>query len=1208
MNGRRFAVASFLGILLVTLRAGAQPVPTLSAPAPVSLQRGQSTDITLAGSSLAGVSSVAITNESGLTATLTKSDKPDAETKLTIAADADARPGVREIRLVSSTGVSNPVQVWVEQFPIVVDKAPNTDPMKAQPIPLPAVITGNIDAPGDSDCYRFTAAKGQVLIFNVIASRLRSNLDGNLIVYDGATGRELASNNDTFGADPFLAFTVPAHGEYVIELRDLQYRGGTGYGYRIEAGQIPFVQSISPLTARRGQVVDVKAVGFNLGDNNSIHLDLTNVRPGRLPVRVKTPLGLSNELAFEVTELPQIAESEPNDDAKSATVVSAGVDISGVIGKPNDIDFYRFKLERPTRVAIDAFARRIGSPLDALLTLHDGAGNAIATNDDSAGADARIGRDLPAGEYVLSIRDLGYAGGPGYEYRISLAPTLAPADAPPQNFALTFQPDTPRINRGGNTKLWCDVGRMNYPGDVAIAVEGLPPGVSVSSPTIFPAVTSGILMLTASADAPLGTFPITIKATAPLNGELVTRTGQPASGSRIVQQAYLTVLDAAPFTIQPVATLPAERVQQIAGEIAGLTSKVLGPSAEVDARQAEWEKKVSGNPGWVVLDPIGLSSKAKASLEKQPDGSILVSGRSEATETYTITANTDLKDIVAVRLECLPHPSLGGNGPGRAPNGNFVLNRFAAAIAPKSNPPDAKPVTFAKAQASFSQGAYDVAGAIDDKAETGWAISPEMGKAQTATFITKEPIGDGTPSVLTFTLDQLYGSFHVIGHFRLSVSTDPKALDATPLPEPVLAVLRVPAEKRTPQQKASLGVYYRTIDPVLAPDIAKLITLQTLIAPQADITRLDAALKTQTPQLNAEQAEWEKELLGGRAWLPLENGDARSAAGASFAKEPDNALFVFGANPPADTYTITAPTTLKNVTGVRIEALPDARLPNNGPGRAPSGNFVLSSVKVAVAPTTMPTATQPVELAHARASFQQDKFPVSAALDDKPETGWAIGPLQGRPAAAEFFFKTPQGADGGSIFTITLDQQASAIPQHTLGRFRICLTSAPHPDAAETLPSNIFAILKIPADKRNGEQKNQIAGYHRRIAKSLEPTRHRLTELRAVAPAFPPVLQRGKAGYLPVSVARGSGFPSGDVQLTLEGFTLGRDAEGPLPIARSLKVTPATVAGANSIGALTFTVEGNAEQGTRMVVLRAEAKVGNDTVIQYSPAFPLTIN
>ena len=80
------------------------------------------------------------------------------------------------------------------------------------------------------------------------------------------------------------------------------------------------------------------------------------------------------------------------------------------------------------------------------------------------------------------------------------------------------------------------------------------------------------------------------------------------------------------------------------------------------------------------------------------------------------------------------------------------------------------------------------------------------------------------------------------------------------------------------------------------------------------------------------------------------------------------------------------------------------------------------------------------------------------------------------------------------------------------------------------------------------------------------------------------------------------------MQVSLEGFSLGRDANGPIPIARSLKLAPLSIPGDQSVGVLTFVAEGNAEQGTRSVVLKAEAKVGNDTIVQYSPAFPLTVN
>jgi hypothetical protein len=579
-------------------------------------------------------------------------------------------------------------------------------------------------------------------------------------------------------------------------------------------------------------------------------------------------------------------------------------------------------------------------------------------------------------------------------------------------------------------------------------------------------------------------------------------------------------------------------------------------------------------------------------------------------EGYTFTASTDLKGIVAVRLECLTDPSLGGGkGPGRAPNGNFVLTDIKVTAAPKSDPGKPAPVKIARGQATFNQSEYEVDKAFDDKSSTGWAIAPQMGQQQTAIFFPKEPIaGNDGGTVLTISLEQNYGANHVIGRFRLSVTTDAGATDVPVVPDNILALVKTPPDKRTPDQKAALSVYFRMIDPPLAPSIAKLIALQTVVAPQAEMTRLDAALNNQSPQLDAEQAAWEKSLLDGNTWMPLESPEYRSASGVSFAKEADGSAFAFGANPLTDTYTVTGASSLKNVTGIRIEALPDPRLPGNGPGRGGNGNFILSGIKVGVAPADKPDEAKPVEIASASASFQQDKYPASDALDGKPETGWAVLPAMGYPSSADFLFQTPQNADGNSVFVISLEQLASAIPQHTLGRFRVSFTSSKDPvDASVRLPANILAILKTPADKRTPEQKNEIAVYHRRISKMLQPVRQRLTEYRAVVPAYPPTVQRGRAGYLPVVVTRGQGFASGDVQVTLEGFSLGRDPAGPPPIARSIKLTPLTGAGDNLVGALAYTAEGNAEVGTRLVVLRAEAKVGDQTIVQYSAPFALTV-
>ncbi|MGE4550750.1 MAG: hypothetical protein AAEJ57_05120, partial [Opitutales bacterium] len=68
-------------------------------------------------------------------------------------------------------------------------------------------------------------------------------------------------------------------------------------------------------------------------------------------------------------------------------------------------------------------------------------------------------------------------------------------------------------------------------------------------------------------------------------------------------------------------------------------------------------------------------------------------------------------------------------------------------------------------------------------------------------------------------------------------------------------------------------------------------------------------------------------------------------AGIKFEKQEDGSVFVGGKNGKGS-YVVKATTALSNVTGVRIEAIPDKRLPNSGPGRAVGGNFVISELEV----------------------------------------------------------------------------------------------------------------------------------------------------------------------------------------------------------------------------------------------------------------------
>ena len=93
-------------------------------------------------------------------------------------------------------------------------------------------------------------------------------------------------------------------------------------------------------------------------------------------------------------------------------------------------------------------------------------------------------------------------------------------------------------------------------------------------------------------------------------------------------------------------------------------------------------------------------------------------------------------------------------------------------------------------------------------------------------------------------------------------------------------------------------------------------------------------------------------------WTVLDPNSFTSANGATLSELADHSILVSGALPDTDIYTITVPTSLTGITGVRLEALTDSSLPFGGPGRQPSnGNFVLSEFTVGIDTIPEPSST-----------------------------------------------------------------------------------------------------------------------------------------------------------------------------------------------------------------------------------------------------------
>jgi hypothetical protein len=292
--------------------------------------------------------------------------------------------------------------------------------------------------------------------------------------------------------------------------------------------------------------------------------------------------------------------------------------------------------------------------------------------------------------------------------------------------------------------------------------------------------------------------------------------------AKVVEELFLAILNRLPTPKEMNECLQEFQVngpdyQKLLAESKRRADALAAHEKKLIDSQPKWEDDIKKSPIWVVLEPEEMKSSGDATLTKQADGSILVSGKLSATDTYTVTAKSDLNGITAIRLEVMPDKSLPAQGPGRAPNGNFVLSEFKVQTQPADGSGKMKPAPFVRAIATFSQDQFQVAKAIDNNNDTGWAVSPQFGKQHTAVFEFKGKVSNAAGTKFTFNLEHLSKvKDHNIGRFRLSVTTLKTPVPIQGVPDQIAKILLVPRDKRSPQEAQALTNYQRSTDQELA--------------------------------------------------------------------------------------------------------------------------------------------------------------------------------------------------------------------------------------------------------------------------------------------------------------------------------------------------------------------------------------------------------
>ena len=246
------------------------------------------------------------------------------------------------------------------------------------------------------------------------------------------------------------------------------------------------------------------------------------------------------------------------------------------------------------------------------------------------------------------------------------------------------------------------------------------------------------------------------------------------------------------------------------------------------------------------------------------------------------------------------------------------------------------------------------------------------------------------------------------------------------------------------------------------------------------------------------QRVWEASLLAGAsdqrtpdqlAWTPLEP-DRLSAAEAQFTLLDDHSVLATQGI-LRETYVVeTKPLPPDAVIGsFQLRMIPHESLPQNGPGLAGNGNFVLSAVEVFLGDERLP-------LVFASATHAQPGYPSAALIDDDPGTGWSINVAAGSTVKmnSEHIAWLALGravAAEGKRLKIILRHELNN--HYNVGRFQLSWSS----EVAEgTADASLLEALRIPVEDRTPEQRKDIAAAFSAVDTVYKEARGRVDVLR----------------------------------------------------------------------------------------------------------------
>jgi hypothetical protein len=300
---------------------------------------------------------------------------------------------------------------------------------------------------------------------------------------------------------------------------------------------------------------------------------------------------------------------------------------------------------------------------------------------------------------------------------------------------------------------------------------------------------------------------------------------------------------------------------------------------------------------------------------------------------------------------------------------------------------------------------------------------------------------------------------------------------------------------------------------LLIPDDA---TLQRREEIEAQIAELETHLPTQFPPADGDEpiearrernfdkhfSEWVTEQRAATVeWSVLRPTEMKTNLPRLEVLE-DGSILSSGDITKRDVYELTFDLTLldRPVTALRLEVLPDDRLPASGPGRCyyegRKGDFFLSEVDAKIGDSTIEIAS--ASHSYGKISIGSGSADAKNVLDGDGSTGWSTSGREGQASQLVLNFAKLLEPTGTLTIELLFERHFAA----SLGRFRFSVTSDEAAQASQA-PVALEPLLRRESSSWNDEETAAVRAYFMSVTPLLADARKPIDDLRSRLPEAP---------------------------------------------------------------------------------------------------------